>query len=265
MDLVDAHLHLDDVSWKSLQEMSMAGIKTVIAPVQLMAGKAVSPETIKDVWDFLFELQFLRAEKNFIKAYGMIGISMVSTPRDSVEALYELLPQYLSRPEVVAIGEIGVEPGSRTCTDLKQQEEYVVRQLPIAKEAGVCVDFHTPNAAEPKKEWTRRMIELCREADMPMDKVIFDHCTDANLGDVLESGAWAAISVQPWRPVTPEMAANFIGEFGVDRIMIDSDCGPMASDPLAVAKTAFAMKQAGFAYADIEKVCGQNCRAAYGI
>lgn len=265
MDLIDAHTHLDTLSCDSLEQMSMTGVRTLIAPIHLLVGKAVGCETIRDVWDYLFDTQFARAQGSFITPYAMIGLCMVNTPRGDPEALYQALPEYLARPEVVAIGEIGLEPNSRTCSDMKMQESYVVRQLAIAKGAGVCVNFHTPNAVGQKQEATRRVLDLCAEAGLSMDKVIVDHCSDANIGLVRERGAWAAISVQPWRRITPDLAAEFVKEFGTEGIMIDSDCSPLPSDPLAVPKTALALKRKGFSDGDIEKVCAGNCRAAYGI
>lgn len=265
MNFVDSHTHLDELSWENLQQMYLMGIREIVSPVQLAAGKAVSCETIREVWDYLFEVQFARAENNFIKPYGMIGISMVSTPKDDPAELYEILPDYLKRPEIVAIGEIGVEPNSRTCKDLKQQEEFVIKQLAIAGDVGICVDFHTPNPPDMKKEYTKRMLELCTECGMPMAKVIMDHCTGANIGMALEAGAWAAISVQPWRNITPDIAADIIKEYGSERVMVDSDCSGLPSDPLAVPKTALALKRKGVSSEDIEKVCSLNSKGAYGI
>ena len=265
MNLIDPHAHLNELTWTNLQEMYLSGIREIISPIHLDAGKAVGCETIREMWDYLFEVQFARAEKNFLKPYGMIGISMVSTPRGDATGLYELLPDYLRRPEVVAIGEIGIEPKSRTCKDVKQQEEIVTRQLEIATEVDIPVDFHTPNPPDVKKEFTKRILELCRNANLRMSKVIIDHCTEVNMEMVVDAGAWAAISVQPWRKVTPDLAADIITEYGFERIMVDSDFGGLPSDHLSVPKTAMALKRKGVSPENIEKVCSLNSKAAYGI
>ena len=265
MNFTDSHAHLDELSWNALQQMYLAGVRRVVSPVQLAGGRPVSCETIRDVWDYLFDVQFARAKEHFIQPYAMIGISMVSTPRNDPAALYDLLPEYLNRPEVVAIGEIGIEPNSDTCKDLKQQEGFVRKQLEIAVKTGVRVDFHVPNAPALKKENTKRMLDLCAEYGLPFDKVIVDHCSDANIAMVLEAGAWAAISVQPWRNMTPERAADIIIEHGCQRVMVDSDCSGLPSDPLAVPKTAMALKQKGVSDPEIEKVCFSNAGAAYGL
>jgi len=265
MNYTDAHAHLDDITWENLEQMSLCGIRRIIAPVHLAAGKAVSCETIREVWDYLFDVQFGRAKNSGIEPYAMIGISMVSTPREDPAPLYAVLPEYLKRPEVVAIGEIGIEPASKTCTDLKQQEAFVRDQVALAKQADICVDFHTPFPPEAKREYTQMMLDISREIGLPMSKVIIDHCTDANLGLALDAGASAAISVQPWRGVTGETAADLIMAHGFERIMVDSDCSGLPSDPLAVPKTARALRKKGASEAHIADVCGMNSQRIYGL
>jgi len=46
MDFTDTHAHLDEISWENLQQMSLCGIRRIISPVHLAAGKTVSCETI---------------------------------------------------------------------------------------------------------------------------------------------------------------------------------------------------------------------------
>ena len=265
MKFVDTHTHLDTLTWADMENMTMAGVQTVISPIHLDAGKPVSCKTIRDMWDFLFDVQFWRARENFITPYAMIGITMVSTPADDPEELYAILPEYLRRPEVVAIGEIGFEPNSDTCKDLDFQELLVRRQIEIAGETDVCVDFHLPGPADAKVHYTDKLIDICRDCELPMTKVVMDHCSEANVGQVLEAGAHAAISVQPWRNMTPEKAADIVMAHGVERIMFDSDCSCLASDPLALPKTALALKRKGLADEDIEKVMYHNAQRFFGL
>jgi predicted metal-dependent TIM-barrel fold hydrolase len=245
--------------------MYLAGLRTIVTPVQYDAAHAISSEIIRETWDYLFDVHIPRAEKNLIKAYGLIGISMVSTPKDDPTGLFEILPEYLKRPDVVGIGEVGFEPGSKTCQDLKFQEELFNKQLLIAKEVGVSVVVHVPNPPERKKEFTERSLALCKRCKIPMEQVVIDHCSGANIKQVLNSGAYAAISVQPWRGITPDIAAALVCEYGPDKIMIDSDCSSGWSDPLSVPKTAAALKKKGISDEVIAMVCLSNSKQAYGI
>ena len=265
MYYIDAHTHLLDLSIASLKEMSLHNIRGVISPVHLGAFKPVSKDTIIDVWDVQLEKQLGRAKQNFIDAWAMIGISMVSTPRDGVEELLALLPSYLARPEVVAVGEVGFEPGSRTNADPAYQQMLLERQVDIVRDAGVTIDIHVPNPMDRKVEATKRSLEICRERGLDMSKVVIDHCTEANIDLVLEAGAYAAISVQPWREMNPEHTADLLLKKKSDRVFVDSDSSDLISDPLAVAKVAFALKARGADDAFIDACCCTNCMAAYGI
>ncbi|WP_295580832.1 TatD family hydrolase [uncultured Oscillibacter sp.] len=265
MYYIDAHAHLTDLSISGLKEMALHNIGGIVSPVHLGTFKPVSRDTVVDMWDVQVEKQLGRARQNLIDAWAMIGISMVSTPRDGLEDLLALLPGYLARPEVVAVGEVGFEPGSRTNSDPAYQQMLLERQADIVREAGVVIDIHVPNPPDRKIEATKRSLEICRERGVEMSKVVIDHCTEANIDLVLEAGAHAAISVQPWRVMTPENTAELILKGYSERVMVDSDSSDLISDPLAVAKVAFALRTRGADEALIEKVCCTNCRAAYGI
>jgi len=265
MKTIDSHIHLDTLTWADMEHMALAGIEAVVSPIHLDAARAVSCKTIRDMWDFLLEVQFWRARENHLTPYAMIGISMVSTPAEDPAELYDLLPAYIRRPEVVAMGEIGFEPNSDTCKDMAVQAELVRRQLQIAVDTGVRVDFHVPEDPDLKGRYSGQLLDLCRECGLTMDKVVVDHCSEANIAEVLAAGAHAAISVQPWRPMTPEKAADLVIEHGFERIMLDSDCSCLPSDPLSVPKTVLALKRKGVSEAEIEKVAYSNAKAFFGL
>ena len=262
---IDSHVHLNTLTWSNLDEMRMAGIGTIISPIHLDAAKPVSHDTIVEMWDYLIDVHFPRAQQHLIKPFGMIGISMVGTPKDDPAGLYTLLQDYLKRPDVVAVGEIGIEPNSRTCKDIEKQKEYVRGQLDAARGLDVCIDFHVPNIPEDKKKYTEITLQICREMDFPMSRVVIDHSSDANIEMVLEAGANAAVTVQPFRNVTPELAADIVMKHGFDRIMFDSDFSSLPSDHLAVPKTAMALRKKGVPEDQIEKVCSTNAKKLYGI
>ena len=261
----DAHMHLTDITHANLKDMALHNIRGIVSPVQLAGTKPNSPDTIVDMWDFQLGKQLSRAKAFMIDAYAMIGISMVATPKNGLEDLLKLQLEYLEKPKVVAIGEVGFEPGSKTNNDTEYQQKLLEAQIDNAMKMSSCIDIHLPNVIEKKVLFTEKCIGIFKARGMDMKKVIFDHCSDANIEMVLEAGAYAAISVQPWRKVTPETAAEWILKYSSDYVMVDSDASGLPSDCLAVAKTAFALEQAGADKVLIEKACSLNCQAAYGI
>ncbi len=265
MNYIDSHLHLDCLTYDNLKMMALTGIKKIVAPIHLATVKPVNPVTIKEMWDFQLGKQLPRTEEHLIESYAMVGISMVSTPTEGLDKILEWLPEYLEKDKIVAIGEIGFEPGSKTCSDLEEQEEIIRGQLEVAKETGTIVDFHTPNPPDQKEKFTKELLGICREHNLPMSQVIIDHASEANIELALEAGATVAITVQPWREMTPGKAAKLIKEYGTDNIILDSDTADNPSDPLSVPKTAQAMRKIDMSEEEIEKVCWTNCNEVYGI
>jgi uncharacterized protein len=262
---IDAHAHLNALTWTNLEEMSLAGIREVVSPIMLDARKALASETIVEMWDYLIEVQLPRAAEHFIKGHGMICVNMASSPRDNPARLFALLPTYLQRPGVVAIGEVGFEPHSNTCPDVTRQEEWIRTQLQISRDTGKPIVIHTPNPPDEKRRYTERVLDLCATTRIPMAQVAIDHGSAANIRMALDAGTYVGVSVQPFRGMTPELASELVGEHGFERIMLNSDCSPLRSDPLALPKTAYALRRQGATEGDIEKVCRRNSQQFYGI
>ena len=265
MNFIDAHLHLMDVSYTDLQNMHMMGITDIIGPSQLVGKKAVSADTIVDVWDYQLEVMVPRAAQHFIQAYSLIGISMVSTPRNELQRLLDILPSYMEKDGVVGIGEVGFEPSSKTNNDHEYQKILLEEQMTIAKQTNKMIDIHTPMAPQLKLEATNETLELAAKIGLDMNSVVIDHCTDVTIDLVLNSGAWAAISVQPCRSISPRQAALWIMKYKSDRLFVDSDTSPNMSDPLAIPKVAYELKTLGASNELIEKACCKNARTAYHI
>lgn len=266
MNFVDSHTHISALTMDNLSNMYLAGIRTVVAPIQLGCGRPLQPETIVDVWNSQFEKHFKRCKQAQITPYSMLGISMVATPAHGEEYLCKVLEEFLSRAEVVAIGEVGFEPGSATNQDHDYQRKLLQMQIELAKKTGKVINIHTPNASARKIEATNESLQMCKESGMDMSKVVIDHCSIDNLDLVLSSGAYASISVQPWRGISPETAAGWVlGLKDSERVMVDSDSSELVSDPIAVAKTAAALSKKGAPKELIEAVCGGNAMRAYRI
>ncbi|MBN1835299.1 MAG: TatD family hydrolase [Spirochaetales bacterium] len=263
--LVDSHSHVDTLTWDNLHAMALAGIRTVVSPAFLSSVRPLSNDVIWEMWEYVLDVQIPRCGQHRVAVHAMLGISMVGTPMGDPEGLYRRLREALERPEVVGIGEIGIEPSAKCCPDLALQEALVRRQVEIGRDAGATVSFHVPNPPDQKLSYTKKLLALCREAGFPVERAAVDHVSEANIEEVLAAGAWAGITVQPWRQMTPEKAAGLVESYGHERIMINSDCGGGPSDPLAVARTALALQQAGAQAEAVEAVCGGNARRFFGL
>src|SRR5690606_23849856 len=105
------------------------------------------------------------------------------------EAVLEMIPLYLEKSGVVAVGEIGFD-------DVTQEEEdYFRRQIVLAGEAELPILIHTPH--RDKKRGTERTIALVRDCGIAPEMTLIDHNNEETLPAVLDSGCWAGHSIYP--------------------------------------------------------------------
>lgn len=266
MYYIDAHAHLTDMTYENLRDMALANTRGIIAPVQIPLRHPISPDGLIDIWKMHLEEYLPRAKQQLINVYAMIGMSMVCTPSGEIDRLLKEMERFLQLPEVVAVGEVGFELNSPTNPDEDFQRHLYESQLDVVKSAGVTLDIHTSFAPARKIKYTELSLKLASDHGLDMNKVVVDHCTADNIELALDAGAYAAITVQPWRDVTPEMAADLIIKYNSDRVFVDSDCcADSPSDPLSVAKTAYALELKGASRELIDGACALNCKRAYGI
>lgn len=261
---LDGHVHSFNLGHGDLEAMYLAGIRKFVSAVVFPRMTPVDSGTLRSLWDFQVEDEVARARDYLLDAYAMIGIAMVSVPSDP-DRLLEVLPSYLRKTRVVAVGEIGLDPASPTCPDLGRQRELYVAQLEIASACQLPVVLHTPNKPDLKVRFTEEALRLARDKGFDLSRLVVDHCSRVNLPLALEAGAHAAITIQPWRGLTVEDAADLVAEFGDDRIWVNSDASDLPSDPLAVPRLAYALKKRGFSEESVRKVCLTNAACFYGL
>ena len=80
-----------------------------------------------------------------LKLYSAVGVHPRSISSD-YEIVLDKLPELLENKNVVAIGEIGLENGT------KQEKEVFIKQLKLAQDLNIKVIVHTPRTN--KKEIT---------------------------------------------------------------------------------------------------------------
>ena len=270
MRLIDSHLHLEALDNNALQLMALSGIKAIIGMVanpEVIPGinRDFPPDAIFDYCDRVLDFHAWTTKKYFmIDTYACVGVSMAGIPRRYEESLTRLRSYIGDRDQIVGIGEIGFEPESSTCRDMKVQEEIIEFQLDLAKQFDKSVCFHTPPTQKAK--WFERYLSMIKEVDLDPSRVIIDHADSSVVNIVTDAGCYAAISVQPRRRVRAKDAAEMIMSGDRSRILVDSDTSlPHESDPLAVPRTAFELKKLGMKEPEIEKILWGNPLRAFGI
>ena len=251
MMIIDPHIHMSSRTTDDYEAMSAAGIVAIIEPSFWMGQPRTQVGSFQDYYSSLVGWEPFRASQFGIKHYCTIGLNSKEANNEALaEQVMELLPLYLHKENVVAIGEIGYDDQTPA------EDKYFRAQLELAKELDMMVQVHTPH--RDKKAGTIKSMEVCLEHGLDPAKVVIDHNNEETVQDVLDKGFIAAFTIYPKTKMGNERMAEVVRKFGSNNIIVDSSADWGVSDPLAVPKTAALMLKRGISREDVVKTCYQN-------
>ncbi len=257
MRLIDPHIHMSARTTDDYERMRDAGIVAVIEPAFWLGQPRTHVGSFIDYLSSLVGWERFRASQFGIRHYCTIGLNSKEANNEALaEAVMDILPRYLSKEGVVAVGEIGYDDQ----TEL--EDRYYRAQLQLAREFDMMVMVHTPH--RDKKAGTIRSMEVALEMGLPPHRVVIDHNNEETVRDVLDRGFWAAFTLYPQTKMGHERMVEIVRQYGSERIFVDSSADWGVSDPLAVPKTAQLMLTRGIAPAHVEATCYRNALLAYG-
>jgi hypothetical protein len=239
------------------ERMAAAGVVAVIEPAFWLGQPRTNSGSYLDYLSSLVGWERFRAAQFGIHHYCAIGLNAKEANNAALaEEVIALLPRYLLKEGVVALGEIGYD-------DQTPAEDKCYRaQLDMAKELDMVVMVHTPH--RDKKTGTITSMKVAEEHGIAPGRVIIDHNNEETVEDVLNRGFWAAFTLYPHTKMGNERMVEIARRYGSEHIFIDSSSDWGVSDPLAVPKTAHLMLERGIKAEDVEKICYRNALAAYG-
>lgn len=255
---VDPHIHMSSRTTDDYVAMAQAGIAVIIEPAFWLGQPRTSVGTFIDYYSSLLGWERFRASQYGIRHFCAIGLnSKESNNQKLAEEVIGILPKFLIKEGVVAVGEIGFDEQTPL------EERFLQEQLALAKEFDLPVMIHTPH--RNKLKGTLRTMDLIQEQGIDVDKVVIDHNTEQTVKAVLERGYWAAFTIYPETKMDSERMAHIVAEYGADRIIVDSSADWGYSDPLAVPKTAALMQKMGISQEQIYLSCCRNALTAYRL
>lgn len=256
MRFFDPHIHMCSRTTDDYQAMAAAGIRAVIEPAFWLGQPRTNVGSFIDYYASLIGWERFRASQFGIAHYCAMGLNSKEANNEGLaREVLEILPQYILKEGVVAIGEIGYD-------EITPAEEYAYQvQLQMAVEYDMVVMVHSPH--RDKKRGVIRSMDVAREIGVPMHKLIMDHNNEETVKDVLDYGAWAAFTIYPNTKMGSERMVEIVRQYGSDRIIVDSSADWGVSDPLSVPKTAKLMLERGIPLADVEKSTWSNALDAY--
>ena len=235
------------------ERMALAGCAAVCEPAFWAGFDRSSPAGFFDYFSQLTGHEPKRAAKFGLKHFCWLGInSKEAEDVKLAEEVLALIPKFLDRPNVLGIGEIGLNKNSRN--ELRVLE----MQVDLAAKHGQLILVHTPHL-EDKLKGTKLILDVLKnDPRIQPGRVIMDHVEEHTVEMVLDGGMWAGMTLYPETKCTPARAIDILETYGSEKIWLNSACDWGVSDPLAVPKTTLEMKKRGHLAAGIEKVVYGN-------
>jgi len=257
MRFIDPHIHMSARTTDDYERMAAAGIVAVIEPAFWLGQPRTHVGTYIDYLSNLVGWERFRASQFGIRHYCTIGLNSKEANNEALaEQVMDVLPLFLGKEGVVAVGEIGYDDQTAA------EDRYYRAQLQLAKDLGMLVQVHTPH--RDKKRGTSRSMDVAVEMGLDPGRVVIDHNNEETVAEVLDRGFWAAFTLYPQTKMGNERMVEIVRKYGSHHVFIDSSADWGKSDPLAVPKTARLMIERGIARSDVEAVCYGNALAAFG-
>lgn len=257
MKFIDPHIHMSARTTDDYERMAAAGVVAVIEPAFWLGQPRTHVGTFIDYLSSLVGWERFRAAQFGIRHYCAIGLNSKEANNEALaEQVMDVLPLFLGKEGVVAVGEIGYDDQTAA------EDKYYRAQLALAKEFDMVVMVHTPH--RDKKRGTTRSMDVALEMGLDPGRVVIDHNNEETVREVLDRGFWAAFTLYPQTKMGNERMVEIARQYGSRHVFIDSSADWGKSDPLAVPKTARLMLERGIPRADVEAICYGNALAVYG-
>jgi predicted metal-dependent TIM-barrel fold hydrolase len=258
MYYIDPHLHMVSRTTDDYETLAKMGCVAISEPAFWAGFDRGSAESFRDYFRQLTEVEPKRAAQYGIRHFTWLCIN--AKEAENVQLSREvlaLIPDFLDCPNVLGIGEIGLNKNT--------PNEAVVFQehVELALEYDQQILIHTPHL-DDKYQGTRMILDmLAGHALLDRSRVLVDHVEEHTVQPVLEAGFWAGMTLYPVTKCTPARAVDIIEKFGEERLCVNSagDWGP--SKPTAVPDLILEMRQRGHSEELIRQVVYDNPRTFF--
>lgn len=235
------------------QAMVTAGCAAVCEPAFWAGFDRSGVQGFYDYFCQLTDYEPKRAAKFGLPHYSWLCIN----PKESedmvlAKEVISIIPEFLERPTVLGIGEIGLNKNTRN------ELEVLEWHVDLAAQHGQMILVHTPHL-EDKLKGTKLILDVLRaDSRIKPERVIIDHVEEHTVDLVLDTGMWAGMTLYPESKCTPARAIDILENYGSERIWMNSACDWGISVPLAVPRTAVEMRKRGWSADRVDGVIFGN-------
>ncbi len=251
MRIFDPHIHMYARTTDDYEAMSLAGIEAVVDPAFWLGSPRHYAGTFYDYFEHLLGFEAERAAQYGISHHCTLSVN----PREAndlalANEVLERLPEFLSRPRCIAIGEVGFD------RQTEAEEEIFRKQARLARDRGLLLLVHTPH--QYKRLGVERTLKILSEENVDQRQVLIDHNTEETMPLFAGTEYFVGLTVYPVTKLSPERAVGIARQYGIERLIVNSsaDWGP--SDVLSVPKVAQLMLKSGFSRDEVERLVWEN-------
>jgi uncharacterized protein len=253
MHYIDPHIHMVSRTTDDYETLAKMGCVAVSEPAFWAGYDRGSVEGFRDYFGQLTSFEPKRAAWYGIQHYAWLCINAkeaenISLARDVIA----MIPEFLDRPGVLGIGEIGLNKNTRN------EATVFLEHVDLAMRTNEQILIHTPHL-EDKYQGTRMILDmLTRDSRIDRSRVLVDHVEEHTVKLVLDHGFWAGMTLYPVSKCTPQRAADIVEIYGPERLLVNSagDWGP--SKPTAVPDFVLEMRRRGHSEDLIRRVVYDN-------
>ncbi len=253
MRFLEPHAHMVSRVTDDYIAMAAAGCAAICEPAFWAGFDRSSAQGFYDYFCQLTDYEPKRAAQFGLAHFSWLCIN----PKEAenvrfAEEVVALIPQFIDRPNVLGIGEIGLNKNSRN--ELKVLEMHV----DLAARHNQLILVHTPHL-EDKLKGTRLTLDVLKnDPRIKPERCIIDHVEEHTIERVLEAGFWAGMTLYPGSKCTATRAVDMIERYGTERLWMNSACDWGVSVPLAVPYAALEMRRRGHSAELIDQMIYQN-------
>ncbi len=233
--------------------MARAGCVAVSEPAFWAGYDRGSARAFHDYFRQLTEYEPKRAAQYGIHHMCWLCINAKEAENVSLSReVISIIPEFLARPGVLGIGEIGLNKNTKNETTIFQE------QVDLALKTDELILVHTPHL-EDKYKGTCIIVDiLANDSRIKPGRVLIDHVEEHTIKLALDAGFWVGMTLYPLTKCTAERAVDMVEQYGTERIMANSagDWGP--SNPMNTPDFIRTMRDRGHDASTIHKVVYEN-------
>ena len=253
MYYIDPHIHMVSRTTDDYETLAKMGCAGLSEPAFWAGFDRGSVESFRDYFRQLTEFEPKRAAEYGIQHYTWLCINAKEAENVSLSReVIAMIPEFLDCPNVLGIGEIGLNKNTRN------EATIFLEHMELAIQHEQQILIHTPHLAD-KYMGTRMILDmLCDDSRIDRQRVLVDHVEEHTVKHVLDEGFWAGMTLYPITKCTPARAVDIIETYGCERLCVNSagDWGP--SKPTAVPDLVLEMRRRGHPESLIRRVVYDN-------